>query len=216
MVICFGRGLVQKVFFTATVAFALVLMLTVGIRSEARRSVLSDRGEGSSGVMGSDPDETGTRIQLQDFHRVEVKDGRPVWEVRAKDAQYFAQQRLTHVNDSAVTVYRRDRSVVHINAASAKLYMTQESVDRAELEGNVVVNLGESGTVKTDMAVYQARTREIVAPGRVNIEGSGYEVTGERLNLDLERQLVTLSERVKSRFSAKAEIPKNLNAGSVL
>jgi LPS export ABC transporter protein LptC len=216
MAIVAVRGLLQKFFLAATVTFLVVLMFTVVIRSNTRRSVLSEGRITDSAAAFADLEETGTRIHLQDFHRVEVKDGRPVWEVRAKDAQYFAQERVTHINDSSVIVYRRDHSSVRINAASAKLYMTEESIERAELEGNVVVDLGESVTVTTDMAVYQARTRQIMAPGRVSIEGNGYEVKGARLSLDLDSQLVTLSERVTSRFAPRAELPVSLGAGSVL
>jgi LPS export ABC transporter protein LptC len=216
MAIVAVRGLLQKCFLAATATFLLILIITVIFRSNTRRSVLSESRATDSGAAFAELEETGTRVHLQDFHRVEVKEGRPVWEVKAKDAQYFAQEGVTHINDSAVVVYRPDRSAVRINAASAKLYMSEESIERAELEGNVVVNLGESVTVTTDMAVYQARTRKIVAPGRVSIDGKGYEVTGERLSLDLDSQLGTLSERVTSRFAPKAELPASLTAGSVL
>jgi len=184
-----------------------MLCVMLGVRSQTRRSVISSAVFTAAAGDAAEAGDTGTRIHLQDFHRVEVKNGVTVWEVQAKDALYYAQEKVAHINDSSVIVYREDRSKVQIRSAAAKLLLDEQSIERAELQGNIEVALAEGVRIAADIATYDAVSRQIDAPGNVIISGEGYEVRGKRLTLDVEGGVVKLAQDVYSRFLAEAKAP---------
>lgn len=138
---------------------------------------------------------------LQDFHRVEVRDGKPVWEVKAKSARYFRTEDLALVNDLALIVYKAKETSVKIQANAAKLYLNTDALKRAELEGSITVDLDQTLQVKTEMATYRKDKNSVIAPGAVKIVGKGYEISGGKMRVSLENQVVELSDGVQSVFS---------------
>lgn len=142
---------------------------------------------------------------LQDFHRVEVRDGKPVWEVKAKSAKYFQNEDLALVNDLALVVYKAKEPSVRIQANAAKLYLNTDALKRAELEGSIVVDLDQTLQVRTETATYRKDKNSVVAPGAVKIIGKGYEISGGKMRVSLENQIVELGDGVQSVFSQVEE-----------
>jgi len=143
---------------------------------------------------------TGTELHLQDFHRVEVKDGRPVWEIKAKDAKYYADQGLTHVTDAEVIIFERRGSPISLKAKVAKLFLKSSALEKAELEGNIVVTRGKQVSVHTNLASYYAKSGKIVAPGPVKIKGTGYVIRGIGMEMFLDKEDIKLLSSVESGF----------------
>ena len=204
----------QIFFLLLATGFILSMMTTAYVRSAGRKSIVGagDAFNGSTSIFDQleEQADRGSRLQLQDFHRVEVKEGVPVWEVKAKRATYYAAERVTHVNDAAVTIYRSADSSVTIESRAAKLYMEGDGLTKAELEGNVAVQLDDSIKMRTDLAIYDSNSREITAPGAVTIEGKGFEVRGRGLDMAIDNQIVKLSDDVYSYFESRAEIPSGV------
>jgi LPS export ABC transporter protein LptC len=193
--------------------------MTAIVKSMGRRSVLfveSPTSEQSTEFNSLDQLRTASgKLRLQDFHRVEVKGGRSVWEVKAKDARYYPSRKVTHVNDADVVIYRGADSSVRITSRAAKLHLDETSLDRAELEGSVLVALDSDVTIETEYAVYDAAIQEITAPGKVVIKGEGYQVEGVGLDVEIDNEIVKLSDRVYSVFEPDAKSPRSFDAGSL-
>ena len=188
--------------------FAGYLVFCVLISSADRKSLLSASALSSDNpIFGMEPG-IGSRLQLKDFHRVEVKDGRTVWEVRAKEAKYYAGDSVSHVDDAMVKIYRADNSSVHLSSNSARLHLEGTALGRAELEGNVTVLVDNSMRIYTDFAVYDSGVREINAPGHVEIKGEGYAVKGSGLDVAIDKDVLHLSEDVNSMFRPESDVPK--------
>lgn len=206
-----ARNKAQKVFLAVAAVFLVVMAGTLMIRSQQRKSILE--GEALDGEQGSFSElssagKRGTRLHLQNFHRVEVRDGRPVWEVKARNANYFAQDFVAHVNDPSVIIHRSEQSVVSLKSEAGRLYLKDESILRAELEGKIVVAFEDSVTIYADFAVYNARERHIEAPGAVTVTGKGFEVRGVGADLLIDDQIVKFLDQVNSRFSPEAKPPE--------
>ncbi len=206
-------------FLLAGCLFFSFLVITAIVKSVGRRSVLfveSPTAEQSTEFNSLDQLKTASsKLRLQDFHRVEVKGGRSVWEVKAKDARYYPSRNVTHVNDADVVIYRSADSSVRITSRAAKLHLSENALDRAELEGSVLVVLDDGVTIDTEYAVYDAATQEINAPGRVVIKGEGYQVEGIGLDVEIDNEIVKLSDRVYSAFEPDAKAPRNIEIGSL-
>ncbi len=131
---------VQRAFLVIMGSFILLLIMLVFFRSVDRHSLVShDSGDeprsAAAAVSG------GSELHLQEFHRVEVKNGKKMWEVRATDAKYFPADSIVHVNDAEVMVYQAKGEPVGFRARSARLLLAGDSLQSAELEGNVIVQV---------------------------------------------------------------------------
>ena len=91
---------VQLVIAALTVSFVAVLTGMVLYRSANKHSLLTGqsmtKGAGlSSPAMDS---ETESAIFIQDFQKAILKDGNIHWQVKARDAKYYANQGIAHLN----------------------------------------------------------------------------------------------------------------------
>ena len=201
----------QMCAFAAAVYFSFLVSQLIS-NSVRRQSIFDVSGSAARGALSDSlldiAVQTGSKLHLQDFHRVEVRNGRPVWEVSAKEAKYYAEQAVTHVNDASVVIYRPGNSTIRLSSKSARLYLQGKNIGKMHLEGDIRIVLDNGMTVAAGMAVYDASTAKVRAPGPVTISGKGYEIKGEGLDLNVDSQLVRLEREVGSSFDPQAEMGK--------
>lgn len=207
-----ARNVIRKSSLGLALLFCAYAAVTVSVRSSQRKSIFTASDASASGMdyfAGMDEPETaGSRLHLQEFHRIAVKDGQPVWEVEASDAQYYSKEGVTHLNDANLTVHREGGSKVRLQAKSAKLLSNEGTLARAELVGDIVVELEKGLVIKTDLALYYVLRSQISAPGHVIIQGEGYSIEGDELTADLAAQTLKLSSNVVSVFTPGAKAPE--------
>lgn len=203
----------QLFFLGVAACFVIFVVVAMLLRSDSKGSLLSrsvsavSGGEFNISRLGIDPD---SAVHLQDFHRQEMKDGRPVWVVDAKDARYYASDGFTLVNDAVMTVYRSQGSTLKLNSPVAKLYMIGGALQRAELEGEILAVLNDSVQIKTDFANYDVLHKLVSAPGNVVIQGNGYEIRGVGMEILVDADQSRLLDQVSSRFEQGGEAPRGL------
>lgn len=135
--------------------------------------------------------------RIQNFHRVKVENGRKVWEVSAREAQYLEEEQLVVVEAPVVEVFLADGRTVALRGQGGKVFLADRELQRVELQGDIDIQLGDYA-MHTDAAHYEAERGVIVAPGRVRITGTGFELQGERMEVDVSAQQLVLSERVQT------------------
>jgi len=135
--------------------------------------------------------------RIQNFHRVKVDNGRKVWEVSAREAQYLDTEEVVVVEAPVVEVYLQDGRTVALKGDGGKVYLKDKELQRVELQGAIDVSLGDY-VLHTETARYEADRSTIVAPGVVRITGSGFELQGEHMEVDVTAQQLALSQRVKT------------------
>ncbi len=133
--------------------------------------------------------------RIQNFHRVKVDDGRKVWEVSAREAQYRESEGVVVVVQPLVAAYLRDGRSVVLRGNGGKVFLKERDLQRVELEGEITVEFAEY-TLRTDTARYEADTNRIVAPGTVNIAGAAFELHGEHMEISVEDQQLTLARQI--------------------
>ena len=206
-----GQKSLQTVFVVIPLAYLITLTSIAFYRSSQRHSVVNFgdfTGGAQSGIVSEQANSL-SKLTLEDFHRVEVKHGRTVWEVRAKDAKYYPQDFVTHVNSAELTIFREKQDDVVVKSDAAKLYMGGATLSRAVLDGNIHI-AGDNGLqVKTQAAEFDAAAKVFSADGSVNISGTGYEVNGQGFRYAVESGLLTFARDVHCRFDSGAKMPNS-------
>ena len=190
------RNKAQKIFLITAGVFLAFLLLVALIRSFTRSSIISLASSGLEYAGEALPEQ----LHLQDFHRVQVKDGETVWEITAKDAKFFTEEDLTHVNDASVVIHRPNKPSVKITSKAARLYLDGSVLKKAEMEGDIVVVMDDSVTATTDIATYDDSLRKVTTASEVEILGPGMNIKGVGLELDVDTETVKLLKDVRSVF----------------
>lgn len=190
-------------------SFILLVSVIVFSRSMGRQSLVF-RDDSAYNSAVAPPTSGGSELHLQEFHRVEVKNGKKMWEVRAHDARYFPADSIVQVNDAEVMVYQTKGEPVGFRAKSARLLLAGDSLQSAELEGNVIVQVTSTVNFQTEVALYDSKDGSMSAPGAVNIKGDGFSLTGEGLALSIPDQVIRINQNVSSQFESGAKLPSSL------
>lgn len=134
--------------------------------------------------------------RIQDFHRVKVENGRKVWEVQARDAQYKEGEGVVSVIDPIVAFYLDDGSEVSLRGTTGMVFLDGRELKRVDVEGAIAVRFGDYA-LSTDRASYEAATDTVTAPGAVRITGGGLDIQGLRMEVDVGAQRLRLAEQVR-------------------
>ena len=204
----------RSLFLIFPVLYILFFGAVAFSRSSARASVLSAGGQKESELSelaASDEAGSDSRVQLEDFRRVEVKSGKPSWEVQARDAKFYPLDAIIHVNEAALKIFRDKDSDVDVIASAARLYRGESALNKASLDGNIRIELGDGLRVETESADFNAQQRVFEAAGKVSVIGKGFSIEGEGFRFFVESGIVSFSRNVRCSFEKGASIPKNLN-----
>ena len=192
-----------------------VLVALVGLGFLLGRTVLSHRettdAARDSGMLAD------VSQRIQDFRRIKVKDGRKVWELTAKDAQYFEDQGYVLVKQPSVSFYVGDGDSVQVSGDEGRVYLEQgKDLERVDLSGSVVVKMGDY-VMQTDRASYERGRDIIVSPGKVRVSGSSFGLEGEVMVVALKEQQVHVVKGVTTTFysSSPPALPNEHSAAHV-
>jgi LPS export ABC transporter protein LptC len=206
----FHLNYLQQAFAAFGLAYLLFLISVATIRSSSRHSLIGSLPNQypNSARIGRADDPS--KLSLKDFHRMEIKDGHPIWEVRAQDARYFPQDGVTRVNAAKVTIYRPKQEPVQLAADSARLAVSGSGISQATLEGNVMIGIDRAFSVKADLAEYNVISRRVAAPGKIEVSGEGFLIAGTGMDFNVDDELLTVRADVSSQFTPGAKAPSGL------
>jgi LPS export ABC transporter protein LptC len=137
----------------------------------------------------------GVSQHIQDFHRVKVQDGRKVWEVSAQDAQYFEEDKTVIIRNAALQLFLRDGRTLGLEGEEGRILLDGRDVTRVELSGNIRMTMADY-VVRTDRATYDHSRELISAPGAVEVSGRALQLRGDRMEVNVDTQRVTLLHHV--------------------
>jgi len=135
--------------------------------------------------------------RIRDFHRVKVDNGRKVWEVSAKEAQYHEDEGMVVVTEPVVSFFLEDGRVVALRGNEGKVYLGGRDLQLVELVGGIEVELGDYA-VRAEYASYDRRTDVVIAPGKVEISGDTFDMRGQQMEVTVGSQRLILSGGVET------------------
>jgi LPS export ABC transporter protein LptC len=171
---------------------ALVILLG-GMALMVRRAFLQNREiEMAQKVLELVPE---AAQRIQDFHRVQVRDGRKEWEIAAREARYFDDEQKVVVRGPLLRVYLEDGRSVGVAGDEGVVYLDGKELRSVDLNGSIEVTLPDY-VLRTAAARYDRALDSITAPGQVEISGAGIDARGIGMHVDVSEQSFRLLEGV--------------------
>jgi LPS export ABC transporter protein LptC len=134
--------------------------------------------------------------RIQNFRRVKVKDGRPVWEITARDAQYFESDNALVVREPRLTFYLdQGARQAHVAGAEGHLVLDGRELRTVTLRGGVSVRLDDM-ELETEEATYDRARDLITSSALVTVHGRLLDVRGKGMEVEVGPQLVRLLDEV--------------------
>jgi LPS export ABC transporter protein LptC len=136
--------------------------------------------------------------RIQNFRRVKMEGDRKVWEVAAREAQYFEEEKQIVVDEPEVSFFvKDDQGVVSVKGKQGKILLEGREMNRVDLDGAIELRFRDY-LVKTDRAIYDRSDDAVVSPGTVVVTGDGVSLSGERMRLEMGTQKVQIEGNVRT------------------
>jgi LPS export ABC transporter protein LptC len=136
--------------------------------------------------------------RIQNFRRVKMEGDRKVWEIVAREAQYYEEDHQIVVDGPEVNFFvKDDQGVVSVKGKQGKILLDGREMDRVDLEGSIELRFRDY-LVKTDNAFYQRVDDTVVSPGAVVVTGNGISLNGDRMTVEMGSQRVRVEGRVRT------------------
>lgn len=137
----------------------------------------------------------GVSQHIQDFHRIKEQDGRKVWEVAAEDAQYKEEDQTVVVRGASVQLFLKDGRTLGLKGDEGHILLEGREITRVDLNGRIQMTVADY-VMRTEQATYDHQQQVISSPGVVEISGRALQVRGDRMEVHVDSQRLTLTHNV--------------------
>ena len=138
-------------------------------------------------------------LQMKDFHRAKLENGKKMWELFGDEAKYFKEQKQAIIKKPRFYYYNKQGEIIETTGATARLFFNEKELEKMQLEGGIQVTY-QGYVLKSDEATYFADAGRIILPKRATVTGNGMEVEGSRMEVELEVKKVRLLQNVKTKI----------------
>ncbi len=152
-------------------------------------------------------------LQMKDFHRAKVENGRKIWELFGDEANYYKEQKEAVIKKPRFYYYDKKGEVIETTGDQARLYLNDKELERMELSGAIQVSF-QGYVLKSEQANYLATKDQIVLPTRTTVTGDGMELEGSRMEVEMESKKIRLLDNVKTKIEPAKLAKKNKGNGS--
>jgi LPS export ABC transporter protein LptC len=153
-------------------------------------------------------------LQMKDFHRSKIENGRKVWELFGEEASYYKEQKEAVIKKPRFYYYDKKGEVAETKGDEALVYLNEKELERMELRGGVQVTF-QGYVLTSEEANYMPAKDQIVLPSRTTVVGEGIALEGARMEVELEEKKIRLIQAVKTKIEPdKLAKKKNIAASS--
>ena len=138
-------------------------------------------------------------LQIKDFHRSKIEDGRKVWELFGEQANYYKEQKEAVIKKPRFYYYDKKGEVAETQGDQAVIYLNEKELERMELRGGIEVTF-QGYVLKSEEANYMPAKDQIVLPSRTTVVGEGISVEGARMEVELEEKKIRMIHAVRTKI----------------
>lgn len=138
-------------------------------------------------------------LNIKEFHRSKIENGRKVWELFGAEASYLKEQKEAVIKKPRFYYYDKKGETAETMGEVARIFFTEKQLEKMELEGGVQVTF-QGYVLRSDEAIYLPAKDQIVMPHRTTVVGDGLELEGSRMEVELENKKVRLLQNVKTKI----------------
>ena len=165
------------------IRFAVLSIVVLGVTIlgvQLRATLNEQKGkevDSTAALQGMLPD----AVQwIQDFHRIEIKDGKTAWEVRGDEAQYLEEKEQVLVRGPKASFFTDEGEKVMVAGGEAMVGFDGKDLKDVSLHENVEIHFRDF-VIRMPEAVYRHAEKKIIADGPVDIKGQRVELHGNAL-----------------------------------
>lgn len=148
-------------------------------------------------------------LQIKDFHRSKIEDGRKVWELFGEEANYYKDKKEAVIKKPRFYYYDKKGEVAETKGDQALVYLNEKELERMELRGAIEVTF-QGYVLKSEEAHYTPAKDQIVLPSRTTVVGEGISVEGARMEVELEGKKIRMIQAVRTKIEPE-KLGKNKN-----
>jgi len=134
--------------------------------------------------------------RLHEFRRVKLEHGHTVWQLSAREAQYFEEGQRAVVREPEMVFYAEGEENGRLAGYKGSLRFDGTDQRSVEMSGGVRVE-GSGYVLETDKATYERDRDTIMAPGAVRISGHNLAVSGSDMEISMSDRRMTLHRDVR-------------------
>ena len=140
---------------------------------------------------------TGPKVVLNNFKRSESKDGKKLWEITAEKGVFSPNTQEAQVENPKLQFFKKSDVTVTLTSRKAIINFDNQTLANAELLDEVLLVQDNPSFIMTgNRALYDQK--QVLIPGPVTIRSDSLFIEGENLVGDVEAEVFTIKNNVKS------------------
>ncbi len=151
-------------------------------------------------------------LQLKQFRRTKVEEGRKVWEITGDEAVYLKADREAMITSPRLIFYQQNDENVEVRGDQGHIYFSDGEMDRLHLRGGVEIYY-QGFVLKTNEIVYHQRKNQVTAKGKVTMKGKGLDLEGVGAEISLKDARLRLRNKVKTKIRPDALEKQGITVG---
>ena len=146
-------------------------------------------------------------LQMKNFHRAKIEDGRKVWEIFGDEANYFKEQKEAVIKKPRFYFYDKKGETATTIGEVAHIYLNETEMEKMHLQGAIEVTY-QGYVLKSEEAIYSPAKQQITLPSKTTVVGAGIEVQGSSMEVELDDNKIRLLRNVKTKMEPE-KLEKN-------
>ena len=172
------------------VAVAGAVFVGVGVARHLREQALRDPGA----LLRFTP---GAAVQVKNFRRSRIEDGRKAWEINGIEATYFKSEERALIKKPALVFHQEDGRTLEATGRRGNIFLPDGQLLRAELDGAVDITY-QGVRFRTDELIYFHAENRVVCPGKVAATVDGVDFEGENMTYSLVDETIEIERGVRT------------------
>ena len=141
---------------------------------------------------------TGIDISIDNIHLIEEEEGKTQWELNADKAEVIHSNKTTRLKNVRMRLFQKNNTHVSVSADKGIIHNDSENV---ELEGNIQVYSGEGHVLTTNILKWVSEQKTFETTDDVKINGNNFILTGKRMKVNVDTEILELYGGVEAFFS---------------
>ncbi len=172
------------------VAAAGAIFVGVGVARHLREQALRD----PRALLQFTP---GAAVQVKNFRRSRIEEGRKAWEINGVEATYFKSEERALIRRPVLVFHREDGRTLEATGRQGNILLPGGQLLRAELDGAVDITY-QGVRFRTEKLIYLHAENRVVCPGRVAATVDGVDFEGENMTYSLADETIELRRAVRT------------------
>jgi LPS export ABC transporter protein LptC len=149
-------------------------------------------------------------LQVKNFHRSNIEDGRKTWEILGEEAGYFKAEEKAVIHGPKLRFYQENGEVISAVGRQGEVFLSDGELHKVVLTGAVEITY-QGMRFLTDELVYLHGRNHVISPGRIRASFDGIELEGVGMELSITEEHMKLQQNVKTTIR-----PERLRKGGIL